>query len=207
MVSVAGATARVRMQNVITLLHSAMDAKQPVWRAQYLADAQRLIGWALRSAVDECREGWVSWRLLAHELDMAHDTLYRQHGAGGPLSTGMPFYQAGTRNDRAVTRLVVGFRAADDGLLHVASYEEVRALMSFEVRLGADAPGPFRGRLIECYYRQVADGVSTAQLGRAAGFTLRVRDGRYPVWLSEPVFDELFGLSGELARPVHRAEE
>lgn len=207
MVSVAAATARVRMQNVITLVQLAMEAKEPVWRAQYLADAQRLVGWALRSVVDECREDWVSWRLLAHELGMAHDKLYRQHSAGGPVSTDSPFYQPGTRNDRAVTRLVVAFRAADDGLLRVASFEETRMLMSFDVRLAADAPGPFRGRLIQCYYRHVVDGLSAAQLGRAAGFALRVRDGRYPVWVSEPVFDELFGLSGEIASSDHHAEQ
>jgi hypothetical protein len=108
---------------------------------------------------------------------------------------------------------VVAFRAADDGRLRVATHAEVRALMDFEVRLPTDAPGPFRGRLLQCYYRQVVDGVSAAQLGRAAGFTLRVRDGRYPVWVTEPVFDELFGLSGELgrsgelARPAHPVEE
>jgi hypothetical protein len=185
-------TTDVRMRNVITLVQMAMESRQPVRRAQHLAEAQRQTGWALRSAVEECKDADTPWRTLAGSLELAHDALWRQYKAGGPVMAGSPYYQAGSRNDRRAFLLVVAFRTLDDGHLHVLAEDAVVGLDSFELPFEPGGPSPYRDRQLQ-YYVEPAPGISLADLGRSAGYTIRHHERGIVACLTEPAFNELFG--------------
>jgi hypothetical protein len=83
----------IHTRNVITLLKSALSSGDPSRRAQYLAEAQRQLGWAQRRVIDECQHQKLSWRQIGALVGIAHDALYRQYASGGPVVTVSPFPQ------------------------------------------------------------------------------------------------------------------
>ncbi|WP_037603300.1 hypothetical protein [Streptacidiphilus rugosus] len=97
--------------------------------------------------------------------------------------------------------LVIAFRTADDGILHLAAEDDIVALPSFPLPPTPPATAPglahgtgngFTGRELECYYRPRVP-VSAAALGRSAGFTLRCDSADLTACMAEPVFDALHG--------------
>ncbi|PJN21094.1 hypothetical protein [Kitasatospora sp. CB02891] len=91
--------------------------------------------------------------------------------------------------------LVVAFRTTDDGVLHLATEEDVAGLPSFTLpsdpAQGAAEPTRLAGRELEFYYRPRVP-IAVADLGRTAGYTLRPEQGPIAC-LAEEVFDALFG--------------
>src|SRR5690349_12423844 len=138
-------TTDIRAQSVIELVSAAILSDEPTYRAEMLAEAQRQIGWTLRSAVTECQDAEVAWRNLASVSGMAHDRLFRQYSAGGPIVTGAAYYRVGTRNDHPAPLLAVGFRTVDDGLLHLIGEDDLPQLDSFEMPFNPGGPSPYRG--------------------------------------------------------------
>lgn len=69
---------------MIEMANSCMD---PLRRAQLLAEAQELLGWALASAVGECEEAKHSWAAIGQAVGMSRETVFRQFKAGGPVVT------------------------------------------------------------------------------------------------------------------------
>ncbi|MFD8596015.1 hypothetical protein ACFV1L_13515 [Kitasatospora sp. NPDC059646] len=106
--------------------------------------------------------------------------------------------------------LVVAFRTADDGVLHLAGEEDVEALPSFILPADTAHPdtahpdtahpdtapqedsGEFAGRELTFYYRPQVP-IAQAGLGRSAGYTLRDADRNLVGCVTEDVFDALFG--------------
>jgi hypothetical protein len=188
-------TTDVHTGNVITLLQSVLASRDPSRRAQYLSDAQRELGWAQRSAIEECqREKKLSWRQLGAVVSVAHDALYRQFASGGPVVTASPFYSKESRNNMMTTtaQLAIAFRTVDDGRLHVLAEADVQGLDSFTMPFNPGNPSPYSGRDLQYYYRP-APGLALADLGRSAGYTMRPEGFGIAFCLTEGVMDELFG--------------
>jgi hypothetical protein len=182
----------VHTQNVITLLHSALASRDPLRRAQLLAEAQRQLGWAQRRAIDECQHHKLSWRQIGGAVDIAHDALYRQYASGGPIVTVSPFYRRESRNMQTTAQLAVAFRTVDDGCLHVLAEADVRGLESFTLPFNPSGDSPYAGRDLRYYYRPARD-LAVADLGRSAGYTLRPEGFGIAFCITEEVMDELFG--------------
>jgi hypothetical protein len=179
--------------SVITLLQSVLASQDPSRRAQYLAEAQRQLGWAQRSAIDECQRRKLSWRQIGAVVGVAHDALYRQYNSGGPVVTASPFYSKESRNNMKTTaQLAIAFRTVDNGRLHVLAEADVDDLDSFTMPFNPGGPSPYAGRDLQYYYRPVPDLV-IADLGRSAGYTMRPEGFGIAFCLTEGVMDELFG--------------
>jgi hypothetical protein len=185
-------TTNNHINNVITLLTSTITSVDPMRRAQNLADAQQQLGWAQRRAIDECQDQKLSWRQIGARLGVAHDALFRQHVAGGPVVTAAPFYRRDSRNVHFVTQLAVAFRTLDDDQVHVLSQPQVDGLESFTMRFSPANPSPYAERDLQYYYRPAPD-LAIADLGRSAGYTLRPEGFTVAVCITEQVMDELFG--------------
>jgi hypothetical protein len=182
----------VHTRNVITLLESALGSRDPSRRAQFLAEAQRQLGWAQRRAIDECQHQKLSWRQIGSVVGIAHDALYRQYASGGPVVTVSPFYRRESRNMQTTAQLAVAFRTVDDGRLHVLAEADVGGLESFTMPFRPSGRSPYAGRVLQYYYRPVPD-LAVADLGRSAGYTLRPEGFRIAFCITEDVMDELFG--------------
>lgn len=182
----------IHTRNVITLLESALASRDPSRRAQYLAEAQRQLGWAQRRVIDECQRQKLSWRQIGTVLGLAHDALYRQHASGGPIVTVSPFYRRESRNMQSIAQLVTAFRTIDDSRLHVQAETSVRGLESFTMPFNPNGPSPYARRELQYYYRPAAD-LAVADLGRSAGYTLRPEGFGIAFCITEEVMDELFG--------------
>lgn len=182
----------VHTQNVIVLLQSVLASGDPSRRAQFLAEAQRQLGWAQRHAIDECQHHKLSWRQIGAVVGLAHDALYRQYASGGPVVTVSPFYRRESRNMQTTTQLAVAFRTVDDGHLHVLAETDVHGLESFTMPFNPSGPSPYAGRDLEYYYRPVP-GLAVPDLGRSAGYTLRPEGFGIAFCITEEVMDELFG--------------
>jgi len=187
-----GSVTDVHTRSVITLLESVLASRDPSRRAQYLAEAQRQLGWAQRRAIDECQRRNLSWRQIGAALGMAHDALYRQYASGGPVVTASPFYRRESRNMQTTAQLTVAFRTVDDGRLHVLAEADVQGLDSFTMPFNPGGPSPYAGRDLQYYYRPVPD-LAVADLGRSAGYTLRPDGLGVAFCITEEVMDELFG--------------
>lgn len=74
-----------RLDQLADLMEQVRSAKHPAVRATALAQLQRLSGWALRDAVDECRDEGLAWRDIAPAAQIPFGTLYRQYKAGGRI--------------------------------------------------------------------------------------------------------------------------
>lgn len=182
----------VHTQNVITLLESALASREPSRRAQFLAEAQRQLGWAQRRAIEECQHKKLSWRQIGALVGIAHDALYRQYASGGPVVTVAPFYRRESRNMQTTAQLTVAFRTIGDGRLHVLAEAEVHGLGSFTMPFSPSGPSPYAGQDLQYYYRPVPD-LAVADLGRSAGYTLRPEGFGIAFCITEAVMDELFG--------------
>ncbi|MFD7645840.1 hypothetical protein ACFV4P_34965 [Kitasatospora sp. NPDC059795] len=98
--------------------------------------------------------------------------------------------------------LIVAFRTAADGVLHLADETDVESLRSFTLPAdatpadatpaGGAAGGRFDGQELTLYYRPQVP-IAQAGLGRAAGYTLRDADRNVTGCVTEDVFDALFG--------------
>ncbi|MFD5559054.1 hypothetical protein [Kitasatospora griseola] len=89
--------------------------------------------------------------------------------------------------------LVVAFRTTDDGVLHLADEKDVEHLPSFTLPFGLEAdPAQDTGREVTFYYRPQVP-IAQAELGRAAGYTLRDTDRNIVGCVTEDVFDALLG--------------
>ncbi|MFJ4680610.1 hypothetical protein [Kitasatospora sp. NPDC088783] len=92
--------------------------------------------------------------------------------------------------------LVVAFRTAHDGRLHLAAEPDVADLPSFTLPppsvQGARAAGRFAGRELTFYYRPQVP-IPEARLGRSAGYTLRAADRQVVGCVTGDVFDALLG--------------
>ena len=183
----------VHTRNVVTLLESVLSSRDPSRRAQYLAEAQRQLGWAQRCAIDECQRQKLSWRQIGTAVGVAHDALYRQYASGGPVVTISPFYRKESRNNMKTTaQLAVAFRTVDDGRLHVLAEPDVHGLNSFMMPFNPGGPSPYARRDLQYYYRSVPN-LAVADLGRSAGYTLRPDGFGVAFCITEEVMDELFG--------------
>lgn len=182
----------IHVRNVITLLEGALSSDDTAWRAQYLAEAQRQLGWAQRRAIDECQQIKMPWRQIGSTVGVAHDALYRQYSAGGPIVTVAPFYRRDSRNVETVAHLAIGFRTIDDGRMHVVDEASVTGLDSFAMAFNPANPSPYSGRDLQYYFRP-APGLAIADLGRSAGYALRPQHLAIAVSITEAVMDELFG--------------
>lgn len=182
----------VHTQNVITLLQGALASRDPSRRAQFLAEAQRQLGWAQRRVIDECQHHKLSWRQISAIVGIAHDALYRQYASGGPVVTVSPFYRRESRNMQTAAQLAVAFRTVDDGQLHVLTEADVHGLESFMMPFNPSGDSPYAGRDLQYYYRPVPD-LAVADLGRSAGYTLRPEAFGIAFCITEEVMDELFG--------------
>lgn len=182
----------IQARNVITLLESALASGDPSRRAQFLAEAQRQLGWAQRRVIDECQHHKLSWRQIGAVVGLAHDALYRQYASGGPVVTVSPFYSRESRNMQTTAQLAVAFRTVDDGRLHVLAEADVHGLESFTMPFRPGGPSPYAGRNLQYYYRPVQD-LAVADLGRSAGYTLRPEGFGIAFCIAEGVMDELFG--------------
>ena len=182
----------IETRNVITLLESVLASSDPSRRAQFLAEAQRQLGWAQRRVIEECQHQGLSWRQIGAVVGLAHDALYRQYTSGGPVVTVSPFYRRESRNMETTAQLTVAFRTADDGCVHVLGETDVDGLQSFIMPFNPGGPSPYAGRDLQYYYRPVPD-LAVADLGRSAGYTLRPEGFGIAFCITEPVMDELFG--------------
>jgi len=182
----------VHTRNVVTLLESALASRDPSRRAQFLAEAQRQLGWAQRRVIDECQHQRLSWRQIGAIVGIAHDALYRQYASGGPIVTVSPFYRRESRNMQTTAQLTVAFRTVDDGHLHVLAEADVHGLETFTMPFNPSGPSPYAGRDLQYYYRPVPD-LAVADLGRSAGCTLRPEGFGIAFCITEEVMDELFG--------------
>lgn len=92
--------------------------------------------------------------------------------------------------------LAVAFRTADDGVLHLATEDDVAGLPSFTVPFTpaerATDPTEFAGRELVFYYRPQVP-IAIADLGRTAGYTVRSAEKGLIACVTEQVFDALFG--------------
>lgn len=182
----------IQTQNVITLLKSVLTSDDPSRRAQYLAEAQRQLGWAQRRVIDECQHKKLSWRQIGTLVGIAHDALYRQYASGGPVVTVLPFYRRDSRNMQTIAQLAVAFRTVDDGHLHVLTEVDVHGLESFIMPFNPSGPSPYAERDLQYYYQPVQN-LAVADLGRSAGYTLRPEGFGVAFCITENVMDELFG--------------
>lgn len=182
----------IHTRNVITLLNSVLASGDPSRRAQFLAEAQRQLGWAQRRVIDECQHQKLPWRRIGALVGIAHDALYRQYASGGPIVTVSPFYRRESRNMQTTAQLAVAFRTVDDGHLHVLAEADVRGLDSFTMPFDPSGPSPYAERDLQYYYRPVP-GLAVADLGRSAGYTLRPEGFGAAFCITEEVMDELFG--------------
>jgi hypothetical protein len=85
-----------RMEERIGQARGSADA---VERARIASALQWYAGWVLRGAVDECRDGGMSWPALGERLGVRQTTLFDQYGAGGPIIVARPHRSPGGRND------------------------------------------------------------------------------------------------------------
>jgi hypothetical protein len=131
---------------VIALLESVLASGDPSRRAQFLAEAQRQLAWAQRRVIDECQHRKLSWRQIGAVVGLAHDALYRQYAAGGPVVTVSPFYSRESRNMQTTAQVTVAFRTVDDGRLHVLAEADVDGLGSFTMPFSPGGPSPYAGR-------------------------------------------------------------
>jgi hypothetical protein len=74
-------------QNAIAIIELACTTSDPAKRAQLLAEAQPQLGWALRSAIEECEAAGLSWADVGQRVGLPRETVYRQYQAGGPVVT------------------------------------------------------------------------------------------------------------------------
>ncbi|GAA2810907.1 hypothetical protein GCM10010441_39440 [Kitasatospora paracochleata] len=92
--------------------------------------------------------------------------------------------------------LVVAFRAADDGVLHLAAEADVAGLPEFTLPFTPTQTTAerteFSGRELTFYYRPQVS-IAAADLGRSAGYTLRDAEHGLIACVTEDVFDALFG--------------
>jgi hypothetical protein len=75
-------------------------------RADVLAGViQPYAGWALRWAIEDCRDRGMSWASIAAIVGKPQQTIVRQFQAGGPVYAHQAAHSAGTRNFDAQTPL------------------------------------------------------------------------------------------------------
>ncbi|MEY9839359.1 hypothetical protein [Streptacidiphilus sp. EB103A] len=79
-------TTNARAQNVAEMIQMAAASRDPIRRAQILADAQAQLAWAVRSAVDECL-GNHSWAQIGQALGLSKESAWRQYDSQGPIVT------------------------------------------------------------------------------------------------------------------------
>ena len=83
-----------RMRELVEKAQSTFDSPDErrgdaaAIRAGYLAQLQRLSGWALRDAVTDARLRDMTWRWLAVSCQLPVGTLHRQYSAGGRIVVG-----------------------------------------------------------------------------------------------------------------------
>jgi hypothetical protein len=79
------------LQHIIHVAKSAMQVQDPAERARFISQTlQPYAGWALRWAVEDCRDRGMSWQAIAGLLDRSYPALLRQYEAGGPMYTVTP---------------------------------------------------------------------------------------------------------------------
>jgi hypothetical protein len=101
----------------IAMVQMSLGTQDPLWRTKYLSDAQMQLGWALRAAVEECREAGMSWQAIGNALSVPRETVFRQYSAGGPVITAKPVQSMDspgvTEMHRPAIEAVYAFRAQD----------------------------------------------------------------------------------------------
>jgi hypothetical protein len=80
-------------------------SREPLRRAQLLAEAQAQLAWALSAAVAQCQEGDSkrTWAAIGEAIGMPRETAYRQFTAGGPMVVTKPV-QSTTSSNLGATR-------------------------------------------------------------------------------------------------------
>ena len=75
--------------NTVKLIEMAYRSRDPLRRAQILAEAQPQLAWALTSAIAECQEGdhKRTWAEIGQAVGIPRETVFRQFQAGGPIVT------------------------------------------------------------------------------------------------------------------------
>lgn len=74
-----------RAHNAAEMIQMASASQDPIRRAQILADAQWQLGWALRSAVEECVNSKRSWSEIGQVLGISKESAWRQWDSQGPI--------------------------------------------------------------------------------------------------------------------------
>jgi hypothetical protein len=94
------------LKRVLAEAQRALDAGDPANRADIIAKlVQPYAGWALRWAIEDCRERGMPWTAIASILERPYSTILRQMQAGGPVYAHQPAHSQGTRNFDAQTPL------------------------------------------------------------------------------------------------------
>lgn len=75
-----------RALNAAMLINMAVGSNNTRWRAQYLADAQRQLGHALRSVIQEAVDDGLTWAEIGESVQLPRETAFRQFDARGPIA-------------------------------------------------------------------------------------------------------------------------
>jgi hypothetical protein len=112
--------ADTRIVTMVAMLKQARRARDPLVRAQILAEAEYQLAWALREAVVDCQDdAHRTWAEIGQAIGLPRETAWRQFKAGGPLVTVKPYQSAGSPladsqpRPFADTSAVYAFRSED----------------------------------------------------------------------------------------------
>lgn len=79
------------LKHLIAEAKRALQIQDPAGRADVISGVlQPYVGWALRWAIEDCRDRGLSWQAIAGMLGRSYPALLRQYEAGGPMFTVTP---------------------------------------------------------------------------------------------------------------------
>ena len=79
------------LQRLIDEAKRALSIQDPAGRAEVISSSlQPYTGWALRWAIEDCRNRGMTWQTIAGMLSRSYPALLRQYEAGGPIYTVSP---------------------------------------------------------------------------------------------------------------------
>lgn len=177
------ATTDSRAMNAVEMIQMACSSRDPIRRAQVLAEAQPQLAWALRSAIEECQDTHRSWADIGQVIGLPRETVYRQFNAGGPIVTTKAVQSATSPNltvKNAYEADAIFAFQTEDGIWHppldpAPSDKSVTAMLRFEP--SNPEVNQFAGQVLRVRFGQGQEDVSftSAQVRLADGSERRVR--------------------------------
>lgn len=183
-----------RAVNAAAMVQMALGSRDPLRRAQYLADAQRQLGLALYSVFAECEEAGKTWAQIGDAVQMPRETAFRQYTARGPIAVMRATHTR--REEQDMIEALYAFEA-EDGIWYGPSSacgpgHFTSAILPFNP---ANPNNRFAGQMLRARFAPwTADEVSVhaPQVRLTDGSERRVR-------ATDEVIDLLFNESGQSA--------